>query len=344
MKSRLFGLASLLCLLSLPALPTAAAPARQLWTLPLHTEAKWHELTPLGSLLIGTDDALLAVDPATGQVAWKRPDIKKSNRNNARVVPGTPVLVCNNFEGVMDTQVTFLAIDYQSGATLWKAPPIMGQYLGTIPVPAKHLVIFVVNTADGRESGIYLMAHDLDTGAEKWATKFAKSGGIPLHMADNSGRFIPTMDLSGYHDPVIADDDMYLGYLGVHCVDLTTGAIKWGVEFPSGNPKLKKAYAPLRLDGDRIYGGGGGSVYAINRRDGTTLWKSDRISEYAGLFKARDNAIVAQLETVSGKIFSRYGGNFSDGRTATLHEPLGILVLNPADGKVLYHFDQVKGA
>jgi hypothetical protein len=110
----------------------------------------------------------------------------------------------------------------------------------------------------------------------------------------------------------------------------------------AGNKGLKKTYAPLRIDGDRIYGAGGGSVYAINRRTGAQLWKSDRISDFAGLLKARDNAIVAQLEVVGGKIFSRYGGNFSDGKTAMLKEPLGVVVLDPADGKSLYHFDKAK--
>ncbi len=328
-----------LCLLASAAF---GAPAKQIWTTPLGGDAKWQSLTGLGTLLIGTDAALIGITPEDGKVAWRRDDIKKSNRNNAREIPGTPILVCNNFEGAIMTKVTFNAVDYLTGVNIWTTPQILGQYLTTIPVPEKNLVIFVVNMAINNDAGIYFKAHDLETGAEKWTSKFTKSGGIPMHMADNSGRFIPMMDLSGYHEPVIDGDEMYVGYLGVHCVSLTDGKVKWGVDFPSGAQGLKKTYAPLRIDGDRIYGGGGGSVYAINRRDGTTVWKSDRISDYAGLFKARDNAIVAQLEIVNGKIFSRYGGNFSDGKTATLREPLGIVVLDPADGKSLYHFDQAK--
>jgi outer membrane protein assembly factor BamB len=320
----------------------AATAAKQLWTQKLPGEAKWHQVTGLGTLLVATDEALVSVNPEDGKIAWKRDDIKKSTRNNAREIPGTPILVCNNMEGAIITKVAFNAIDYQTGETLWTTPQAQLQYLTTIPVPEKNLVIFVANTATGKDDGVYFMAHDLDTGVQKWSSKFTSSGGIPMHLADNSGSFIPTMDLSGYHDPIVDGDDLYVGYLGVHCVSLTDGKVKWGVEFPSGNKGLKKTYAPLRIDGDRIYGGGGGSVYAINRRDGTTVWKSDRISDYAGLFKARDNAIVAQLEIVGGKIFSRYGGNFSDGKTAMLREPLGIVVLDPADGKSLYHFDKAK--
>ncbi len=330
--------------LAFASAPLRAAPAsaKQLWTAKLPGDAKWHKVTELGTLLVGTDDAIVSYDPDSGKLLWTHAEFKKTNTRNAVDVLGTPLLICNTYDGMMNSKVTFTAVDYFTGEQRWTTPQILGQYLDTIPVPAKNLVIFVVNTYDGKEPGIYLNAHDLETGAQKWSAKFAKGNGIPLHMADNSGRFIPTMDLSGYHPPVFDGDEMYLGYLGVHCIDLTTGATKWGVEFPPANKGLKKTYAPLRIDGDRIYGAGGGSVYAINRRTGVQIWKSDRISDYAGLLKARDNAIVAQLEIVGGKIFSRYGGNFSDGKTAALKEPLGVVVLDPADGKSLYHFDKAK--
>lgn len=321
---------------------SAANSAKQLWSSKLPGEAKWHKLTELGTLLVGTDDAILNYDPDSGKLLWTHNEFKKTNTRNAVDILGTPLLICNTYDGMMNSKVTFTALDYFTGESRWTTPQILGQYLDTIPVPAKNLVIFVVNTYDGKEPGIYLNAHDLETGVAKWSAKFTKGGGIPLHMADNSGKFIPTMDLSGYHEPVFDGDEMYLGYLGVHCIDLTNGATKWAVEFPPANKGLKKTYAPLRIDGDRIYGAGGGSVFAINRRTGAQLWKSDRISDYAGLLKARDNAIVAQLEIVGGKIFSRYGGNFSDGKTAALREPLGVVVLDPADGKSLYHFDQAK--
>lgn len=321
---------------------SAANAAKQLWSSKLPGEAKWHKLTELGTLLVGTDDAILNYDPDSGKLLWTHNEFKKTNTRNAVDILGTPLLICNTYDGLMNSKVTFTALDYFTGESRWTTPQILGQYLDTIPVPAKNLVIFVVNTYDGNEPGIYLNAHDLETGAAKWSAKFAMGGAIPLHLADNSGKWMPTMDLSGYHEPVFDGDEMYLGYLGVHCIDLTSGATKWAVEFPPANKGLKKTYAPLRIDGDRIYGAGGGSVYAINRRTGAQLWKSDRISDYAGLLKARDNAIVAQLEVVGGKIFSRYGGNFSDGKTAMLKEPLGVVVLDPADGKSLYHFDKAK--
>ena len=331
-----------LLLCSLFAAGSLSAAGTAVWNRKLPADAKWYETTSLGTLIIGTDGALLSVNPEDGAVLWQRDDFKKTNRHNAREIVGTPVMVANHYEGIGNSKVTFEAFDFLSGEKLWTTPQLMGQYLDTIPVPERGLVIFVLNSWDAKENGVHFRAYDLGTGELKWDAKYAKTNGIPLHLADNSGKFMPTMDLSGYHDPIIDGDEMYVGYLGIHCVDLNTGAVKWGVEFPAGDKNLKRTYAPLRIEGDRIYGAGGGSVYAVNRRTGETLWKSDRISKYAGLFKARDNAIVSQLEIVGDKIFARYGGNFSNGKQVVLKEPLGIVVLNAANGEDLYNVDKPK--
>jgi hypothetical protein len=150
------------------------------------------------------------------------------------------------------------------------------------------------------------------------------------------------MDLSGYHDPVVDGDVAYFGYTGVHAIDLTTGAIKWGVEFKPGAKDFKRTYAPIRIDGDRLYAAGGGSVYAINKNTGATLWQSDRISSYAGLFKSRDNAIVSQVEPVNGKVFIRFGGYFSNGQAVVLREPLGMAAFDAQTGEEAFKFAKAK--
>lgn len=341
-----FGRAVALGLLFALALVARGAPTKPVWTCPLGEDARWETLTDLGVLLVGTDSAIHCIDPETGKVLWKNAAFKKSTVMNAREIPGTPFLLCNQVSGIGGSKSTLTLIDYLTGETEWTAPEVMGQYLGTIPVAEKGLVILVMNTykdGKGQDAGVFLFAHDLATGARKWSTKFTKANGIPLHLADNSGKFMPRMDLSGYHDPVLDGDTLYLGYLGVHALDVASGQIKWGVEFPPGDKGLKRTYAPLRIVGDTIYGAGGGSVIAINKQSGATLWKSDRISEYAGLFKARDNAIVTQIEVIGDKIFTRYGGNFSNGQAVMLKEPLGVVVVSAADGKPLYQDKKIEG-
>ncbi len=330
----------LLCLL-VPSLN--AAPAKQLWTAKLPGDAKWHQLTSLGTLIVGTADAILAFDPESGQALWKRDEFKKTSPFSAREIPGAPLLLCHKADGFAGlTKTTFYAVDYLSGKTVWQTPEIQGQYLGTLAVPEKDLALLVVNGngTDGKDPGTWLFAHDLVEGKQKWSAKIAKSGAIRLHVADNSGKFIPTTDLSGYHDPVVEGDNIYLPYLGCQCLDLATGAIKWTAEMIEGGNELKKSHAPLRLRGDRIYGSAGGSVYALDKATGNVVWRSDRVSSYAGLLKARNNALVSQVEFVGDTLFARYGGNFSNGQAVVMREPFGVLGLNAATGEGLYHFDK----
>ncbi|HEX2862808.1 MAG TPA: PQQ-binding-like beta-propeller repeat protein, partial [Lacunisphaera sp.] len=206
-------------LLFILVLRLPAAALMPLWTCPLGEDARWENLTGLGVLLVGTDAAIHCIDPETGKVLWKNASFKKSTVMNAREIPGTPFLLCNQFAGIAGSKSALTLIDYLSGEVKWTAPEIMGQYLGTIPLPEKGLVILVMTTwedGQGQENGTFLFAHDLTTGARKWSTPFTKANGIPLHLADNSGKFMPRMDLSGYHDPVLEGDTLYLGYLGVH--------------------------------------------------------------------------------------------------------------------------------
>ncbi|MES2695645.1 MAG: PQQ-binding-like beta-propeller repeat protein [Verrucomicrobiota bacterium] len=334
---------SALLALSIAANPMFAA-GKQLWTAKLPGDAKWHSLTGLGTLIVGTPDAIVAFDPDTGQQLWSRNEFKKSSTLSAREVPNSPYLMCNTAGGFAGlTKFTLFQIDYLSGQTVWQTPELNGQFMGTVPVAEKGLILLLTNGSsdDMKEQGTFVRAFDT-AGKPKWTTKIAKTGAIAMHMADNSGKFMPTMDLSGYYDPVIEGDTIYLPYLGCQALDLNTGAIKWTAEFAPGNKGLKKTYAPLRLQGDRIYGAGGGSVIAMNKNTGAVEWKSDRISAYAGLLKARDNALVSQIEIVGEKIFARYGGYFSNGQAVTLCEPLGVVALNAADGKDLYNFDKAK--
>lgn len=327
---------------SIVAVPLRAV--EELWSVKLKEKAEWHALTDLGTVLIGTKGALQSYDPDTGAELWTREDLDKTSAFNAREVPGTPYLLCNLSSGMMGSKVTLQAIDYLSGETVWQAPEILGQYLATYPLPEHGIAIFAFNGwgATKDEQGLILRAHDLLTGETKWQTKLGKANDVPLHFADGSGKFAPRMDLSGYHDPVVDGNIAYLGFTGVQAMDLTTGEIKWGVEFKPGAKDFKRTYAPIRVHGDRLYAAGGGSVYAIKKSDGTVIWQSDRISSYAGLFKSRDNAIVSQVEPVGDKVFIRYGGNFSNGQTVVLKEPLGVAAFDAVTGDEVYKFTKPK--
>lgn len=276
-------------------LATTAQAVSELWSAKLKNKPTWYQITELGTLLIGTQGAVHSYDPDTGDLMWSRDDLDKTSEFSLREVSGTPYLLGNYARGMGGTKIIFFGADYLSGETLWTTEELMGQYLAAYPIPSQGLALFVYNSYAGSkdEKGMMLRAHDLATGELKWQTRYDKANGVPLHMADNTGRFSTRMDLSGYHDPVIDGDVAYLGFRGVDALDLTTGEILWTQEFKPGHKDWKRTYAPIRVEGDRVYGAGGGSVFVFNKTDGSVKWKSDRISSYAGLFKSRDNAIVS---------------------------------------------------
>jgi hypothetical protein len=60
------------------------------------------------------------------------------------------------------------------------------------------------------------------------------------------------------------------------------------------------------------------------------------------LFKSRDNAIGSQVEPINGKIFIRFGGNFSNGQIVALREPLGVAAFDAATGEEAFKFTKPK--
>ncbi len=237
-----------------------AIAAKQLWSLKLPAEAKWHQVTALGTLLVGTDDALLSVNPEDGKVMWTRAEFHKTTTHNVREIAGTPLLLANNFSGLMDSKSHITAVDVLTGNVLWTGPEFVGQYLGTYPAVSQGLALVLVLDYDQTTgSGTYIHALDLKTGTEKWKVKYGDKP-IPMHMADSSGTFSPRLDLSGYYDPVFEGSRVYLPFLGVHCLDLATGQFVWQVPFQNGEPNLKRACAPLRVEADRVYAAGGGNA------------------------------------------------------------------------------------
>ena len=322
-------LAVLATLVSLHAAP------RQLWSTKLPGDAKWHTVSSIGYLLVGTDDSLLCIDPESGKTVWQDKAFRKTSAFNVREIEGTPVIIANNQHGMGGMKTVLTAIDSLSGKHLWEAPELLGQYLGTVPAPEKGLVLLLLAGHDETQgNGTYIHAFDLVTGQRKWLTRYAKSGAVTLHMGDNSGIFSPRLDLSGHQDPVIEGDRIYLPYLGVHCLDLNTGKILWEQPFDPADKVNKKAYPALRLVGDQLFAGGGGEIYCINRETGALLWKSNRVA--ASGLKVWKDAVLSQIEVMGDRVFVRMGGNYSDGKQVVLKKPLGVLALDRASGKELW--------
>ncbi|HVG34567.1 MAG TPA: PQQ-binding-like beta-propeller repeat protein [Pyrinomonadaceae bacterium] len=160
----------------------------------------------------------------------------------------------------------------------------------------------------------YVIAFDVATGKEVWATVNGKA------YRDDRGdgpRGTPTVD----------GDKLYaLGGNGdLSCLEARTGRAVWKMnilqKFGGSNIGWGISESPLVL-GDRVLvnaGGPGASIVALNKKDGTVLWKTQ--SDKAGY----SSAIPLQVGGKTQVVFF------------TQERALGI---DPADGKVLWEYSR----
>jgi outer membrane protein assembly factor BamB len=322
------------CLFAFAA--TAATPSA---TIDLPAKAKWHRMTSLGLLLVGTDDALLLVNGETGQVQWQRDDIKKTLPYNVRDIPGSPVVLVNDWSGAMAAKVSARGLNIATGQDVFQTEPEMGQSLGIYPVPDRGMLLNVAQL-NMEGSGIFLTAFESTTGKKLWRTKIAGMMGFQLYPAETGGFIVTKQDLSGHQDPVFDGDTAYLPFQGLMAVDLNTGAVKWNNEFAVGaNKELKKAYAEPVVDGDTVFASGKGTVYAIDKASGAIRWKSDKI--LSGIFSS---GAISQVLPASDTVYVRLGGNFFNyvEKGYELKTPLGVMALDRATGTKKWEYKDAK--
>lgn len=192
---------------------------------------------------------------------------------------------------------------------VWKATGLGAGY-STVTVDGGR--VFTLGTGRDIE---YLIALDARTGKELWRARIGR------RYENNRGdgpRGAPTVDGARVYA---------LGGNGdLACVEAATGKVVWHVNllsrFSAGNIGWGISESPLVLE-DRVLvnaGGRGGSLVALSKKDGSTLWASE--SDEAGY----SSAVVADVRGVRQAVF------FTGERV------LGVRV---DDGSVLWSYRRV---
>ena len=191
-------------------------------------------------------------------------------------------------------------------ALVWKATGAGGGY-SSLAISGGR--IFTMGVRAGREN---VIAFDVATGKELWATPH---GGVFTNDRGDGPRGTPTVD----------GDRLYaLGGNGdLSCMETKTGKIVWTLnilqKFGGENPKWGISESPLVI-GEKVLvnpGGPNASVMALNKKDGTVIWKTQ--SDQAGY----SSAMPVQIGGTTQIVF------FTDQRT------LGV---DLKDGKFLWSY------
>jgi len=71
-------------------------------------------------VMIGCDSGIYSLDPATGQIGWKREDLKKIPEANVEELDGYPLLLVSQNTGAITTENHLVAVDLVSGENAWE--------------------------------------------------------------------------------------------------------------------------------------------------------------------------------------------------------------------------------
>jgi outer membrane protein assembly factor BamB len=259
----------------------AGAPARAevLWTLTTGKEIVFQRLTPLGSLLVSTDEGLMGVDAATGKAVWTRGDVVKLKECNYDEISGTSFGLLDLGEGVGGTQRRVEVIDLATGQAKWDSKDLpMNSSQGLMQVPQHGMLVLCGMPKKGSKP--VMVAVNADDGAMKWQQDalFTK----PLHLLEvrGSGKLFKRFSIEGNQLPVFDTENSMIVYLtaeGPVKMDLATGNRVWNAAIKAkALPALRHGYAPMLLEGTTLFVPYDKSVQAIDAGTGALLWPKDR--------------------------------------------------------------------
>ena len=193
--------------------------AAQKWSAKLDGRVRFYQSTELGVLVVGTEKSLYAVDGETGDILWRRKNVKLDETDVA-AVPGTDILLMNLESG---SKTRLEAADLMTGDTLWRSDKLRGAVMQmALDQNTNRLALVLVRDArskprDGFKRKPVVHVFDLNAGEELW--KYELESEVEMMPARwQEGEDVP-YTLDNYRPPVFADNRLYLFYEGVTSLD-----------------------------------------------------------------------------------------------------------------------------
>jgi len=305
--------------------------AAQRWSAKLDGPVRFYQSTELGVLVVGTEKSLYAMDGETGDVLWRRKNVKLDETDVA-AVPGTDILLINLESG---SQTRLEAADLMTGNALWRSDKLRGAVMQmALDQNANRLALVLVRDArskprDGFKRKPVVHVFDLNAGEELW--KYELESEVEMMPARwQEGEDVP-YTLDNYRPPVFADNRLYLFYEGVTSLDAATGKARQREKFRVNEEGLALTEADPVADESHLYVSGRGHARAISRSDGDTVWE------------AKDLGSVPEMILTHDVLYARTGGQFArlkDGETVA-RGPYGVSAIDLEKGKILWRY---KGA
>jgi len=268
---------ALLLLFSLVAARETSSQAAHRWSLRLDKDIRFFEVTPLGSLLVVTENSLAGVNAGTGAIVWERKDLKEIRDGDLTIVPLSQLAIINVDKSRMSSARVAELIDLQTGTTKWSARDLgFKESRGFLLVPEQRMILLY---GDRKEGGDGFVAVDLETGTPKWASpkKWLEQDVVELETKVGEEKVKGV----GGHQPPLVDSDtsaiVFLSGEGLAKVDLRNGQRLWWAKVGADRPPARQwGFAPPLLNKGVLYVPFDRKLQAVRATDGTVLWKKAR--------------------------------------------------------------------
>jgi len=258
----------------------AVTPARaeQLWTLTTPKSIVFQRLTPLGSLLVSTEDGLMGVDAATGKTLWTRSDVQKLKECNYDEIANTSYGLIEFGEGVGGAQRRIEVIDLTTGVKKWDSTELpMNSSQGQLQVPQQGMLVMCGLPKKGKKP--VLVGVGADDGVMKWQQDAVFTKPLNLLEVKGSGKLFKRYSIDGNQNPVFDTENTMIVYLtaeGPVKLDVATGNKLWTAPIKAkALPALNAGYAPMLLDNGVVFVPYDKSLQAVDVNTGALLWTKD---------------------------------------------------------------------
>ena len=170
MPARKTSVQCVLGLLLLILSMAATAIAGERWSAKLDGKVRFYQSTELGVLVVGTEKSLYAVDAETGDVLWRRKNVKLDETDVAPI-PGTDIVLLTLESG---SKTRIEALDIMTGEALWRSDKVRGAVMQmALDQNANLLAVVLVKEAKGKANEGFkrkpvIHVFDITNGEELW--------------------------------------------------------------------------------------------------------------------------------------------------------------------------------
>lgn len=281
-------------------------------------------------LVVGTEKSLYAIDGETGDILWRRKNVKLDETDVAPV-PGTDMLLINLELG---SKSRLEALDLLTGEALWRSDKLRGAVMQlALDRNANLLAVVLVRDARGkarenfkRKPVIHLL--DISSGRELWKRELeSEVEMMPARWSDDEVPYT----LDNYRPPFFLDERLYVFYEGVTSLEAQTGKERRREKFRVNEEGLALTEADPIADERYVYASGRGHVRAVSRSTNEEVWE------------AKDLGSVPEMILTRDVLFARTGGQFARLKNGDIVErgPYGVSAIDIDKGKILWRY---KGA